>query len=296
MPEVTRTITINAPVEKAFDFAKDIGHLWSSWPGVEVRDVMVTPDGVGSSAHWSTGMMGIHVLGGRIEYTDVVPHRRIIARSSTGPLFTFTFEPADVGTVLTAACAWHTDVPVIGGPIDDFLEKWTEKDLEGWLGSVKARVEGVEPPPEPDPEGILTRTVTINAPVEKVFAFVADVGRLWACFPDTAVRDVNLRPEGVGSSARLYSHWRGLHMEGVVEVIESERSERMVARVSFLGEHPTWTFTFAPEGDGTRLTGQGEWKVGIPAVGPRIGALMAKEHQEGLEDMLAQIKARVESD
>lgn len=296
MAKVTRTTTINAPVEKTFGFAKDIGQLWSSWPDVDVRDVTVTPDGVGSSAHWSTGKWGIHVIGGRIDYTQVVPDQRIIAESSTGPVFTFTFEPKENATVLTVDCEWHTEVPVVGGPIDDFLEKWTERDLEAWLVRIKAKVEGVTPATESEPAGSLTRAITINAPAEKVFGFVADLGRLWSYFPDTAVREVNLTAAGVGSSVRLYSHWRGLHMEGAVEVTEVVRSERLVMKASFVGEHPTWTFTFAPEGDATRLTVLGEWRVDVPGVGPRIGALMAKEHQSGLEEMLAGIKAHAEAD
>lgn len=66
----------------------------------------------------------------------------------------------------------------------------------------------------------LTKSVTINAPVDKVFDFALDVGELWTSYPDVAVREVQLKPGGVGTSARLYSHGLGLHMEGAIEYTE----------------------------------------------------------------------------
>lgn len=295
MAEVTRTIIINESVEKTFDFAKDLGKLWSCWPDVDLKDVTLTPQGVGTSARWSSSLLGIPFRGD-IEFTEVVPPQRIVARSSTGPVFTFTFTPSDGGTAMTVDVVWRTEVPVVGGRIDDFLERWTQKDAEEWLENVKAAVEGTERPAEPEAGGVLVRSVTVDAPADRVFDVLADIGRLWVLFPDTAVRDVRRTPEVVGSSARMYSHWRGIHMEGTVEVVEAVRNERLAAQVVFRGESPVWTFTLAPEGDGTLLTAQGEWHVKVPRVGSRIEAMMAREHREGLEQLLDQVKRQAETD
>ena len=141
----------------------------------------------------------------------------------------------------------------------------------------------------------LTRSVTINAPIEKVFDLATDVGKFWVCAPDVAVRDVELTPDGVGSSARLWSHFLGFHMEGSIEYTEVVRPERIVARVSFGVEKPLWVFTFEPVDASTTMTGQGEWHVNAPAVGRPLEDWMANSHGKFLETLLGNFKSQVES-
>jgi uncharacterized protein YndB with AHSA1/START domain len=140
----------------------------------------------------------------------------------------------------------------------------------------------------------LTRSVTIDAPVEKVFDHVLDIRKFWA-WPDMALAEVTPTEDGVGSSARIWTHFLGFHMEGGLEYTEVVRPERIRAEVGFAMEHPTWTFTFEPVDDGTKLTARGEWHVKVPAVGRTFERLMVKEHKEFLEQMLAKVKAELEA-
>ena len=143
----------------------------------------------------------------------------------------------------------------------------------------------------------LTRSIEIEAPVEKVFDFALDIGKLWTSWPEeVAVRDVELKPEGVGTSARLFTHFLAIHMEGTIEYTEVVPNERIVAEVQFVGESPTWVFTFEPLDGGTRMTAEGEWRVKVPAVGKRLEGMMVKEHEEGLESLLTTVKSRVEAE
>jgi uncharacterized protein YndB with AHSA1/START domain len=143
----------------------------------------------------------------------------------------------------------------------------------------------------------LLRSIEIEAPVEKVFDFATDVGKLWTSWPDqVAVRDVELKPEGVGTSARLFGHFFAIHMEGTIEYTEFVPNERIVAKVSWFGERPTWVFTFEPADGGTMLTAEAEWQVKVPAVGKRLEGMMVKGHEEGLESLLANVKSRVEAE
>ena len=143
----------------------------------------------------------------------------------------------------------------------------------------------------------LTRSIEIEAPVEKVFDFALDIGKLWTSWPEeVAVRDVELKPEGVGTSARLFTHFLAIHMEGTIEYTEVVPNERIVAKVHFFGESPTWVFTFEPLDGGTRMTAEGEWRVKVPAVGKRLEGMMVKEHEEGLESLLTTVKSRVEAE
>lgn len=141
----------------------------------------------------------------------------------------------------------------------------------------------------------LTRSVVIHAPVDMVFNLALDVGELWTSFPGVAARDVVLKPDGVGSSARLFTHFLGFHIEGDIEFIEVIRNERIVAKITFGAESPTWTFTFTPADDGTELTLEGEWHVNLPAVGHPLETLIVKAHENDTERLLAGFKAKVES-
>lgn len=142
----------------------------------------------------------------------------------------------------------------------------------------------------------LTRSVTINAPVEEVFDFALDVRNLWN-FPgeEIALADVELKPEGVGTSCRIWTHTLGFHVEGKLEYTEVVRPERIVAEVHFFGESPTWTFTFEPADGGTTMTGTGEWHMKMPVVGGTFEKMAVKEHVPMLERMLANVKAGLEA-
>ena len=139
----------------------------------------------------------------------------------------------------------------------------------------------------------LTRTVTINAPVEDVYNLVLDIGKFWH-WPDVALTEIELTPEGVGSTARMYGHVMAIHVEGSITYTDVTPHDEVVAKVGFGPEHPIWTFTFEPEAGGTKLTAKGEWHVNIPAVGKRIEGLMVKEHEEGLQALLDNAKAQLE--
>ncbi len=140
---------------------------------------------------------------------------------------------------------------------------------------------------------VLTQSITVNAPVEEVFDYALDPSELWS-MPNVAVTDITTKPDGVGTSARIWSHVLGFHIEGGMEYKEVTRPEQIVIEVDFFMEHPTWTFTFEPEGEATRVTARGEWHVETPVVGGRFEKMMVKEHEPALETMLASLKGDLE--
>jgi uncharacterized protein YndB with AHSA1/START domain len=140
----------------------------------------------------------------------------------------------------------------------------------------------------------LTSSIYVAAPVEEVFDYALDPRKLWAV-PDVALAQVELTPEGTGSSARVWSHFFGFHLEGGLEYTKVVRPERIVIDVGFAMEHPTWTFEFEPDDAGTKVTAQGEWHVSIPAVGRQFEQMLVKGHEEFVETMLATMKAEMEA-
>lgn len=300
MARIERTVTIAAPVEEAFSVARDIERLWTAMPDVGVSNVVQTPEVVGSRAEWKARVVGPLHMEGQVEYTEVVPPERIVVKSSTGPTFTFTFKPSEGGTEAKVVCEWTFDTPLVGAPLEGITKLMSQHDIATFMTNLKAAVEGV-PPAQDDhvsagtPGGRLARSVTIDAPVERVFADLLNLGTFWAGGPDVATREVSLTPEGVGSSARIYSHWLGLHMEGVIEIVDVAPHERVVMKASFGLEGPTWTFTVEQVAGGTELVGEGEWHVGVPGAGRRLESWAAAMHDDFLEGMLHSAKERVES-
>ena len=118
------TIAVHAPVEVVFAFAMDVGKLWSCYPGFAVRDVVLTPDGVGSQTTWYSKTLFLHQEGS-VEYTEVVPAERIVAESSTGRRFTFTFMPREDGAATDIGYIeeWHIRVPVVGRALEDLATR-----------------------------------------------------------------------------------------------------------------------------------------------------------------------------
>lgn len=140
----------------------------------------------------------------------------------------------------------------------------------------------------------LTRSVTVDAPLHEVFDYALDITKLWQV-KDVALANVDLKPAGTGTSARMYTHILALHIEGGLEYTEVVPDKRIVVQVRFLVENPTWTFTFKPVGGRTKVTAVGEWTTPIPVVGARIDAMMAREHATMLEELLATMRGQVEA-
>lgn len=140
----------------------------------------------------------------------------------------------------------------------------------------------------------LTRSIMVAAPVNAVFDFALDISQLWMV-KDVALTEVDIKPEGVGTSARLYTHLLGFHLEGGIEYTEVIPGQRIVAQVHFFAEKPTWTFTFEPVDDGTKVTAEGAWDLKVPVVGKPIERMMVKEHEPFVEELLASLKTRVEA-
>ncbi len=137
-----RTVHIDAAVETVFDYVKDPRHFFNAFPGgdaLALTDVNLTPEGVGSTYAWKSSMFVFHPHGvsTREEY---IPNERIVDRSSTGPVWTWTFEPNPTGTTLSLAFEWSTRVPLADKAVDRVFWKG-DRDLDTILANVKKEIE-----------------------------------------------------------------------------------------------------------------------------------------------------------
>jgi uncharacterized membrane protein len=141
----------------------------------------------------------------------------------------------------------------------------------------------------------VTRSISINAPVEKVFAFMWDPTNLPEIWPSMVeVKDVKLTPEGVGSTFAWVYKMAGMRFEGVSETIEYIANRRNVTHAA-KGIPSTFVWAYQPEAGGTKLTMEVEYTVPIPLLGKLAEAFIVKQNEHEAECTLANLKARMEA-
>ena len=250
MTKLTHSTTIGAAVDGVFAFLLDPERLASANPAThELVEAAPPPAEVGSTFTWPSRMVGLHVEA-TLEYTDITPSRRVVLESSRGFVFRFSVDPAEGGTKLTIDVE---DLPStwVEAAVDSVAMRLTEHDLDTWLANIKTELEtGVPTHHEQEPVTV-TRTITIKAPVERVYAFLTDPENAFGSYPGTSVTDVTITPEVAGTSCRWQGHLLGIPISAVVEYTAAVPAEHLAAR-SASGFVTTWTME--PVESGTKLT------------------------------------------
>ncbi len=137
-----RSIHIEAPVEKVFEFVKDPRNVPQGITApYEVKDVKQTDEGVGSYYSWVFRIAGLPVEGFEV-YTEFIPNQRITERSSQSFFGTFiwTFEPEGSGMKMTIESRpgsfWRLP------PFRQLADWGKTMTGERWLSALKAQMEG----------------------------------------------------------------------------------------------------------------------------------------------------------
>lgn len=139
-----RTIHIEAPVEKVFDFFKDPRYMQEFSTPFAVKDVKLTKEGVGTYYSWASKTPGLRMEGFDV-YTEFVPNRRITDRSSSALPgdWTFSFEPEGAGMQLTAESRHRSfwRLPLLRG----LMERAQGMIAKRFLSAVKKKMEETGP-------------------------------------------------------------------------------------------------------------------------------------------------------
>lgn len=139
-----KSVHVDAPVEKVFDYVKDLAHFYAAMPaGKHEKNVLgsvkVAPEGVGTTAEWTAREFGIKVSG-VLTREEYVVNERIVDRSSTGPIWAWSFEPDGAGTTLTLTYEYSTRIPLVDKVVDKIA--WNaDEDLETMLAVYKEALE-----------------------------------------------------------------------------------------------------------------------------------------------------------
>jgi uncharacterized membrane protein len=138
------------------------------------------------------------------------------------------------------------------------------------------------------------RAIVINAPVEQIFAFVSDPANLPSVWP-ALEQTTNVTPEANGGSSSDYVYTMGgMRFSGHTESVEFVPNARIVTR-SKSGIENTLTWSFMPEGDGTRVTFLAEYTVPVPLLGKLAEVLLVRQNEQQGETVLANLKAKMEA-
>lgn len=156
MTDFTRSfeIQIDASVHDVFGYCRDPHHLFEGWPELEVTDVVMTPEGVGTTAHivgrFAKGLMVEQI---EREYTEFVPDERIVSKAhgkvrfagrtkefANGPIFTWLFEAEDGDTKLTFVVL-EEDLGWWENLLESISAVVMAKNMHSMLAAIKTGVE-----------------------------------------------------------------------------------------------------------------------------------------------------------
>jgi uncharacterized protein YndB with AHSA1/START domain len=138
------------------------------------------------------------------------------------------------------------------------------------------------------------KTITINAPVEKVFSYVEEPTNLLEYWPSMVeVKDVEPLPNG-GTKFRWVYKMGGVHLEGTSEATEYVVNQRTVTENKG-GIEGTVTWTYETQDGGTKVTFEAKYTVPVPVLGKLAESLIVKLNEREAETLLANVKDRMEA-
>ena len=138
----------------------------------------------------------------------------------------------------------------------------------------------------------MERTIIINAPVEKIFAYINDPMKNLEWSPGMVeVKDVTWQEEEKRFRWTYKMAGILLHGETTDKIVPNER----IVSQTKGGAVSTWTWTFEPHDDETKLNVVIEYTVPIPVLGKVAEALVLRHNERDADQAMANIKDRMES-
>jgi len=135
METIEKSIIINAPAEKIFEYIDDPLNDPEWMIGMmEVHEVEGLP-GVGRHFHWTFKMVGIPL--------KHVPNRRTVTESQGAVSSTWAadLEPEGDGTKLTMKVEYTIPIPVLGKLAEHLISKQNQRNLESSMENIKHMLE-----------------------------------------------------------------------------------------------------------------------------------------------------------
>jgi len=142
MKKVSKSISINAPVEKVFAYMEDPAHLPDIWPSIqEISNIKEEADGK-KSYDWAYKMGGMK-FNGKSETVEFIPNKRIVVNNPKGikSKFTWDYEQEGSGTRLNFQAEYVIPVPLLGKLAESAVTKQGDEEADDLLANLKAKME-----------------------------------------------------------------------------------------------------------------------------------------------------------
>ena len=140
----------------------------------------------------------------------------------------------------------------------------------------------------------VNKSITINAPIEKVFKYSAEPSNLPEIWPSMIeAKDIQPLPNG-GNKFRWVYKMAGIRIEGISEDTEQIPNQRSVSKTEG-GVESEIIWEYQSEGEATKVTFSAEYTVPIPLIGKLAEAFIVKLNENEAETLLANLKARMEA-
>ena len=143
MPKFHKEVTIQAPVEKVFQYLDSPTNLPEVWPSFyEVKDIETLPEG-GHRFTYTYNMAG-RPARGLMETFKYVANERIVEKTKgdTESTYAFMFEGQNGTTKLFLEADFET--PTLDAKFKPFISRWNEYEADAFMQNLKARFELVK--------------------------------------------------------------------------------------------------------------------------------------------------------
>jgi uncharacterized membrane protein len=139
----------------------------------------------------------------------------------------------------------------------------------------------------------LEKSIFIDAPVEKVFGFMAEPYNILEIWPSMQeIKNLEALPNGGHSYDWAYK-MAGLRFEGHTETTELVRNQRVVAKNEG-GIPSTFVWIYRVEDGGTRVTMSVDYEMPGKLLGKLAEPIVHKMNEHEGDILLANLKARME--
>lgn len=136
----------------------------------------------------------------------------------------------------------------------------------------------------------IRRSISIRAPVDRVFDYLADPRHLPEIWP-SMVAVQNIEPRDNGTSFDWDYKLLGMRIHGHSDPVELVRNERLVTR-SAKGIPNTFRWLFATRADQAEVTLEVDYEV--PVLGRLAEGMVGRVHQREAETLLQSLKRKLE--
>ena len=140
----------------------------------------------------------------------------------------------------------------------------------------------------------VNKSITINAPIEKVFKYSTEPSKLPEIWPSLVENKLVERLPNGGSKTQFVYKMAGMRFEGITEDTEFIPNQRVVSKTEG-GIDSEVTWEYQPDDGNTNVSLKVEYTVPIPLIGKLAEAIIVKLNENEGDVILANLKARMEA-